>query len=219
MKVKKKSYLTLIEIMISAALILFLASSLMGFYRFALSTQTSAKKLSLEAMQTLYTREHLSHILTNATAKKTNKPFWFYTSEQKGEPSLIFTYDAGAKANPLFSNTVLGRLFLQKGELILLTWPTVASSREPHAPMLLEVIAENIESIQWSFYNLTETNKTETPIANEIDKQGWVDQWPKEKDKLPALLRLKIKQKNKKEEIFTFPLTHFIPQTHQVSYP
>ncbi len=218
MRIQKKSYLTLIEIMISAALILFLASSLMGFYRFALSTQTTAKKLSLEAMQTLYTREHLAYILTNATAKKETKPFWFYTSEQNGKPSLIFTYDSGAKANPLFSNTVLGRLFLEKGQLILLTWPTVTSSRVPHAPMLLEVMAENIESIQWSFYNLAETNKTETPIANEIDRQGWLDQWPKEKDKLPALVRLTIKQKDKKEEIFTFPLSNFIPQTHQVSY-
>lgn len=219
MKVQRTSYLTLIEIMISAALILFLAGSLMGFYRFALSTQTTAKKLGIEAMQTLYTREHLANILTNTTAKKENKPFWFYTNEQNGQFSLIFTYDSGAKADPLFSNTVLGRLFLQNGKLILLTWPTLPSAREPHAPMLLEVMAENIESIQWSFYNLTETNKTETPIANEIDKQGWADQWPIEKDKLPALIRLKIKQKNKKEELFTFPLNNFTPQTHQVSYP
>lgn len=211
MIIKKRHYLTLVEVLISLALTMLLLSTLTYFYQDVSKMNAEYEKLRKEGFQQTYVENRLANILPKAvspTDKK--KDFSFFTSGdangflKMGQPSLVFTFDSGVELDKSFANHVVGRLFLNReNQLILATWPSPKRwDAVKLPPMKKEVLMEQVDSIHFEFY---------VPPANGKDahtiepKNAWHKEWKQEYQKLPALVRLLLTRQGK-TITFVFPI-------------
>lgn len=196
MKYIRYKYVTLLEMLIAISLVTILLSTLMGFYSFTASTQSTIDKLRNEGFRSLYIQHRLGQILPKANEKSKEKkdksPFWFYTSVGTFSPELVFTYDNGVDATPRFSNIVLGKLFLEGDKLTLLSWSTEPEWRKPDAPARKEVFEEGIVRIAFSFYNPPPATNEEKPIEDIKNPPGWFSEWEIDREKLPAMIKITL---------------------------
>lgn len=158
----KGRFFTLIESLIALSLTLILLSLLSFFYRQINLAYIEGENSQKELFKLRYVENRLSQILPRAVSATTSyKDFYFFTISDpgaiflQGSPiSLIFTYDNGADKNKLFSNHVLGRLFLDaQKRLCLVTWPSpVRWTENSSPPCKLEVLLEDIDALVFEFF-------------------------------------------------------------------
>lgn len=211
MIIKRRQQLTLIEVLISLALTMLLLSTLTYFYQDIMKMNVEYEKLRKEGFQFTYVENRLSNILPKAvspTDKK--KDFAFFTSGdangflKMGQPSLIFAFDSGVEVDKNFANHVVGRLFVNKdNQLILATWPSPKrweSIKQP--PMKKEILMDQVDSLHFEFYVPPGKANNQHPIE---PKNAWHKEWKQEYQKLPAMVRVLLTRQGKSMN-FVFPI-------------
>lgn len=230
---KSKRAMTLIEMLIAMGLTMVLLSTLMFFYYQITLLNFQIDKKENQAFQKLFLSTRLSEILPKTVSPNdVKKDFYFFTSYmgegdiKPGESSLVFTFDNGVKLDPHFSNHVLGRLYIDRSNrLSLAIWPSPARWEEyATPPMKKEILLENVESLQFSYYvppekdrknfwNRADIKKKENK-ALQMDVEGsWRPEWHQEYGELPALIKIILTQvgsegPERTELVFPLPNTN-----------
>ncbi|NGX57617.1 MAG: hypothetical protein K940chlam3_00510 [Chlamydiae bacterium] len=225
---KSKRCITLLELLIAIGLMSILLTALLGYYEQSTRAQVTIQKALQKNFQFLYTQYRLNQIIPttlNPGQDTQNVGIYFFTKpaeifEEKSQ-SLIFTYDNGTGAGSLFSNEVLGKLFVDQHErLVLLTWPAPKRSPDPDPPMRTEVLQENVEKLDFIFYKPIPPEKKRLRIdpervVGDYDKD--LPSWSSEEKDLPALIRILVKIKDREEPIeYAFLLSN---TSTPVNYP
>ncbi|GEM_PF-2097717 len=222
----RKRSLTLIEVLISASLLVLLLSTLFGTYFTFVKSQRVLEKRETQAFQELYLQTRLAEVFSKMApeivkggAQKKEQSTYFYFSPAshgvEGTGSLTFTYFNGTGAGPDFSNQVIGKIFVDKaGRLILLTWPWIERELKqdeiPGEKFRMEVLTKEITSATWNIYRApTKESKGKT-----IDPEGIPDRTKEnaEEKELPTVIELRLNGKTP----FYFPVPN--PQ-NPVYYP
>jgi len=184
----KKRYITLLETLIALTLMTLLLSTLLGTWLFTSKLRSTIAKQEEKSFRELTTGTRLTKLLTSPSSPR-ETPFYFYTDE-KENPALIFTYDNGTGQGPLFSNTVLGKLFVDKEKrLTLITWPSPERELVRPLPYRRETLLKEVKSIQFFFYFPGEETHQTLPFDNK---------------KLPTLISLLITEESGKELLYKF---------------
>jgi prepilin-type N-terminal cleavage/methylation domain-containing protein len=180
----KKRALTLLEVMISLVLASILLTTLFSFYKQLFFSRAEIQKSKELILDRILMQERLSQIFAKVVPEiEEEKGLIFYTSEKPSTLSdaLCFVYDNGIDPNPSFCGLLKGTLYLSKEKnLTLQTWP----GRE-------EILLDSVEALQFSFFDL--------------EKKQWKQEWLGEKEGLPAMIKLTLKNKQKEEFVFFLP--------------
>ena len=200
----KRRFFALLELIIAISLTMIILSTLMYFYKQVNDINTQMDVVQNKAFKLMYVENRLSHTIPRA---ENVFNFYFFTSPdvgglyKAGSTSLLFSFDNCVKLDKQMAYIVIGRLFLDpEGNFTLATWPAPKrwAENEP-VPMKKEILLEDVESLSFEFFGKIDENQ---PLK-------WVDEWHKEYNKLPLIVRVKLlmgKGENEKELIYTFPL-------------
>lgn len=207
MKVKRRSFMTLLETLIAVSLLSVLLVIVFGFFReLSVLTQMS-EKVQKESFQLRYVETRLAFIFERIVNEKANdRTFYFYNQPPNrnfsNSPSLVFTFDNEVRLNPHLSGDVLARLFVDLDHrLCLVTWPL--HMEQPHQYMQEEVLMENVVSLTFDFYAAPEkiTNKKATNPGNQQsteqkdtqpERDKWQTEWPKTHQQMPSIIKLEL---------------------------
>lgn len=241
MNIKFCRHMTMLEVLIGMTLTAVLLTILTFFYQQITWLNAESDKQELESFRAKYLESRLSYVFPNILPpKKDGSSVFFVATDQnqalkQGSPSLVFTFDNGICLDKIFSNGVLGRLFVNnKDQLILAKWPAPVRWVEGQLPpMKKEVLMDNVARIDFRFFTppekdrsrLDKFNKEAQTNVNPVKKNDEISppeqpliatqnsdmtiEW-NDKNKLPPLLWLDVYQKIDKDKdkkmTFVFPL-------------
>lgn len=209
--VKRKSEMTLIEVLIALFITSLLLSLLMYFYRDLDKFNQASENLQREAFKISYIENRLADILPKAISPRDSKgDFYFFTSLNangllvNGFLSLVFTFDNGVILDKPFSNHVLGRLYVDGDQqLWLAIWPSPKrwdQTTPQHIPIKKELLLDHVEKIHFEFFVAPERNRSRiitSPNMNHkrveiYPKDCWLQEWKYEYQQLPAIVKINI---------------------------
>lgn len=228
---KRKGFVSLLEVMIAMTLTVLVLTTLTYFYRQVIVIGSDLDKVQKESFEKRYVENILSDVLPKATSEKDPKnDFVFFTAPEEigltKSPSLIFTFDNGIDIDKVFSNNVIGRLFVDpSGRLILAYWPSPKRwDGNPSPPMKKEILLEGVDSLGFEFFiapkkdsepkketaTKDEKKSTDKPEAEkdvDPEPQGdWrKDNWPADYKQLPAMIKLNLTLNSKEKLTFVYP--------------
>lgn len=236
LKTKRKSFITLIELLISMALTAIILTILFYFYRDVEWLNQNMSQTQRDAFRISYLQNRLSDILPKTISPRIlKKDFFFYTTQElsgltkPNSPTLVFIYDFGANRDPLFGGQVLGRLYVDSHDNLALSTlpPTENWTPSTVLKMKNEILAENVESLAFSFYVPPEKNRSlaqkkapqgiyggskRVQAQDLLPKDAWHTDWKNEYYQLPAMIKITIKFKNIEKPmtfLYPFPLSDF----------
>lgn len=204
---RRRSAMTILEVLISMVLTMAAMTMLLYFYNAVDGINRSIERVQEESFRSRYFEGRLAAILPRIIGETDqSKDFLFTMTDGKpgltkaGMPTLLFMYDNGVDLNPDFSNHVLGRLYIsEKGNLMFAMWPAPDRWRSDQpVPMRKELLLEQVETLAFQFY---------IPSNEGEEKGGWVEEWTLENKKLPALIGVRVKVKDETRE-YLFPLSN-----------
>lgn len=225
-----RRHATLIEVLIAMTLTILVLTTLMFFYQQVSHINLDIDKVQAEHFNLRYVENRLSEVLPRAINEKDKrKDFVFFSLNDEGigkggSQSLIFTFDNEVSLDKIFSNHVIGRLYLDKdGRLILAYWPSPKRLEGVNPiPMKKEILFEGAESLAFEFFippdksgeaKLSKPSESPTPEP----KGDWRRQlWSKDFNRLPAMVKVLIGVKEGKEKnvngtiTFVFPLVNVL---------
>lgn len=232
-KKRIRRHVTLIEVLIAMTLTVLVLTTLMFFYRQISTIGSEIDLLKAEHFKLRYLENRLSEIFPRVIRendKKKDSVFFSIEEEGPAKQSLIFTFDNDVDLDPVFSNHVLGRLYLdQEGSrLSLAYWPSPKRwEGGGQIPMKREILLEGVGSLAFEFFippdredeekktnpaQNPEPNAKETPQAapQPEPKGDWRKlPWLKEYEKLPAMVRVIVVMKGENVPMeFVFPLSN-----------
>lgn len=229
-----KRHATLLEVLIAMTLTILVLTTLMFFYQQVSFINIDIDKVQAEHFNLRYVENRLAEILPRTISEKDKRKDFVYFNlndegiGKSGSQSLIFTFDNEVSLDKIFSNHVIGRLYLDKNDrLILAYWPSPKRLEGvTPIPMKKEILFEGAESLAFEFFIPPEkageaklSKPSESPSPE--PKGDWRRQlWSKDFNKLPAMVRViigvKDKDKKGKETItFVFP---YVNVTNPVIY-
>jgi hypothetical protein len=204
----------LVELLIAMALTMGILTLLLSVYDQIDRANIAIEKEQVRSFDRLYLSTRLSSILPKAIpyspSEKANDYLFFTSSigaNAIGTSSLLFSFDNGVKLDPLFSNHVIGCLYVNNHkQLCLATWPSQVHWDNLFAPpqMKNEILYNNVERLTFEFYIPPVKNreailgkiKNNAPQISEPLKQdldgGWKNEWQQEYKALPAMVRLRL---------------------------
>jgi type II secretory pathway pseudopilin PulG len=224
MKIKKRHF-SLIEVLISLALMSLILSTLSYFFYHVSILHVASQKEQNKMFRLRYIETRLADTLPKTISPNDPlKDFYFFTATssetiyQAGSPHLVFTFDNCVNlVDPLFSNHVLGSLFIDnQGQLTLALAPS-PKKWEPNQPVPVqrEVLLENVESMTFDFYIPPEQeNTTQKKGAQEKPETsgGWVQEWKYTYNQLPAMVKITLimadADPSHKKKVLVFPLAN-----------
>lgn len=174
--VVRRSYITLLEVLIALGLTMLLLSTLTFFYQQMSFVNTRMDVIQDKTFHELFVHTRFSKIFPTLIGEKPTRDskakrgdFYFFTSPNQGSlfkpgtQNLIFTYNNGVNLNKSLSNDALGRLYVSpQNQLILATWPAPsrwASEGEVTPTLKKEILMDNVENIAFEFYVAPERNR------------------------------------------------------------
>jgi hypothetical protein len=234
-----KRPMTMLETLIALSLAMLILSTLTFFYRQVATLNNQVDTMQKEGFRMRYVENRLAAVLPNAVSEKDEKKdfFFFSTSStwafaMQGSPTLFFTYDNGIRLDKVFSNHVIGRLFLDnQGRFCLASWPSPnrwVDGTDP--PMKLEVLLEGVKELRFGFFVAPERDwqigkETKTAAKGKAEPQKlpdvlnpptvvvkptpegqWLSSWSYDYQQLPAIVSVGMTLKNNSELLFRFPL-------------
>jgi len=210
-KTASRRHMTLLEVMIAMGLAVMVLTTLTYFYSDIDSLNREMERIQKESFHNLYVENRLSMILPRAVSERdSKKDFYFFTSTtpggffKAGSTNLVFTFDNGVMLDKDFSNHVLARLYLDpQNRLCLATWPSPKRWNPVGlTSMKKEVLLENVEQLQFSFYVPPEKDRSKWGVASKpLEIKGpWVNEWRSEYKQLPTLIKVELVKKVGKEE-------------------
>lgn len=230
MSVQRRPF-TLIEALLSLGLTAVLMTLLSYFYLQFSQIDSLEERAVRNLYQLSYVENRLATVLPRAVAENTaKKDFLFFTCMdsggglfKEGTMSLIFAYDNGICLDKLFSNHVLGRLFVDRqGNLVLATWPSPVRWKEGRLPPVKkEYLLDNVEGLKLSFYVAPEVDRSKVAKVSPKTKErqqfspqppgSWITAWSANYYQLPPIVRIDLKLRSQpgggpQEVHFAFPL-------------
>jgi hypothetical protein len=199
---RKKTFL-LFEILVALSLMGMLVSIL---FSFMVQSMRVEKKMEM-ARKWILERQNLQiriqDILTTLAPAETSPSLFTQKFPELEQESIIAIFDNGIDPDPLFSGTVIGRIYLDEHKnLCLAYWPYPIT--EQNNPWRKEILARDITDFSLSFLK----------SSNEVQKSHhlWEHSWPKKNTQTPAIVRLILKQNDATLQ-FAFRLVnaHTIP--------
>ena len=196
---RRKSF-TLIEVLIGMTLFATLLTVLLGVLcRSSYASHTLAKKgETLEEL--VYARTRIQRLLRAAMpiSPRNKKYHCFFTKESssadRGE-SLVFSFDNGVQREIPFALHCLARLHVDaEHNLAITSWPTPREGPMRGAPekRRKEVILPGVASMKMEFFFGTQRKPKPTASNRSVPYKKWVEQWSKEYEILPNLVRLTL---------------------------
>jgi Pseudopilin GspJ./Protein of unknown function (DUF1494). len=237
-----KRPVTLLELLISIALTVIILMTLMFFYRQVVTIGIETDKIMADNFRMRYVESRLARILPKTVAVNDEKKDFVFFSvgdegvTKPGSQSLIFTFDNGVSLDKVMANHVLGRLYLDKdNNLMLAYWPSPKRwEGNTPPPIKKEVLMEGVENLRFEFYippeksiekTASNDQPTDTPAKPDKNpapkksadeekkpkpepKGDWRRQlWLKEYESLPAMVRVIVTMpKETKPMEFAFPI-------------
>lgn len=226
---KKKSkccyrHVTLIELIIAMSLTMLIMTSLAYFYRQIdyLNQETEVQQGVL--FQQLYLTTRLTDVIPRALSPQSRKgDFYFYTTPSTDSATrgvnLVFSFDNGVKLDTQFSQSVIGRLFIDKSNRLCLgVWPSSNRWKEAlNPPMKCEILQENISSVSYRFYippkkdrkKVWEQGKINVKLSDtfpQTEEGEWKTEWPAAWEQLPAAMEITLERGKEPPLVIAFPL-------------
>lgn len=162
---------TLIELIVALALSV-------GLFTFLFTTIQQTRRADQKAQEIIrpIKREYALYQQLNRVIPEIEEKLY------SDKESLVFTYNNGIDKDPHFCSLVLARLYLDKGRLILATWP---HPRWKDHTCRVQVLSENVHRFTFKF----------------LDPPNWTKTRSKEEEELPAMIKFEIDKKT-----FSFPI-------------
>lgn len=193
---RKRRFLTLLELMIALGLGLCVLSSALFFYRFAVIQNEEIFRKEKEAFRLRVMQYKLNELFQRVDAKSL-----FFTKPEspftKGQ-SLVLKVINPPFDIPTFSGPALQTLLVDsERRLILATWQFNDSLTDETMPeMHLEVLLENVDRIDFQFL------VKETDLSNaELRGGAFTKEWKPDWGQVPAAVKIQL---DKQE--FAFPI-------------
>lgn len=202
----KKRRVTLIEVLISISLLSIVLFALLSSYSQLKMVDSAIAKEIDQGFETRHLESRLQSLFLQTLSAGKNNFFYIEQPAFSNSPSLIFSYDAHAMLDPRFSGQVLGRLFVDpENRLILATWPSPLRYRDHPIPMETSILAKGIESIGFLFF---------APPSKELGKvdpepNKWHPDWKKSYEKVPPLMKIQLIKTSSERIEFSF----YLPNT------
>lgn len=227
MKIIRRSYITLLELLIALTLAALLLTTISYFYSEVNLLNRRSETMQQEEFFRRYLQNRLSTVFLNTQPEYKNpKDFFFYTSDSPnqlfadGTASLTFVFNNGVSDRDESSDFQLAKLFVNKQhQLCLATWPLRSKWREQlPSEAQQEMLIDQVEKLSFSFYvsperdrskitsNLPQGNAPKAKSEENKEKQDqqrmppmnqWVSQWRQDYKHLPAMLKVSVARKKK----------------------
>lgn len=205
----QKRPIMLFELMIALALTAILLTLLFRF--FAGSVNMNQKIDS--ARSVLYHRQHFQtrlssifHAITPRSLIGESVSSSFFTLDEK-TPALLMIFDNGIDPDPQFSGPILGKIYLDAGNLTLALWPLEKKEKKLYRK---EILLPHVQKMQFQFL-AKKTVQNQDPLAISINPLlEWRTNWPKNRWDIPSIIRMKIEQ-DREEVSFAFMLPFIEP--------
>lgn len=223
MFIVKKSFVTLLEVIIAMALLSILLTSLFSMLAYTSAAQKMADSARDASFQELYVQHRLESVIPQIVGKNNEiltKPLLYIAQDGpfRGQ-SLVFVFDNDVGGDPDFSNEVLARLFVDRdGRFILMMWPTLERDASVSPPMQQEILLEGVKEIKFSFFRPPKEEGKDLVIKSSEEIGKWVSEWPidqksidqgkKEEIELPSMIRIRLMMENDTEKEFGYVLIH-----------
>ncbi len=212
----KKRAVSLIEVIISLGLLALLLSILFSWYSSLTRSKEELSQTKMPLLEKRYAHQRLQNIF--------NEPALPLFTAQNDRKSLVFTFNRGPYALPELSGKVLAKLYFDEEmeALALGLWPMPKQDnvlKEPHETIIL---LDRVQECKLSFYNPPDPFKMIVD-PEEVGKSqaptGWSKEWKSSYNSFPALLKIKIKRQNHREDspaleyMIELPSTIIYPKT------
>lgn len=234
MKISRRMML-LVELLIAMILTMGILTIMMIFYDQVDRANSALEKEQNISFRKLYLSTRLAAVIPKAIGfNNSEKDAYFFTSNaidtfaKPGSSSLVFAFDNGVKLDSIFSNHVIGRLYVnQKSQLCLAVWPSPKRwNNFSLPPMKNEILYDNVDSLSFNFFvppakdrQLILQNNQVTIAKNEnvpMELDGdWKTEWEQEYKDLPAIIRINVDLLSKESEqplvlVYPLPKSHLI---------
>lgn len=222
--------MTILETLIAMFLLSILLVMVFAFFRELAVINRLTEKEKKEAFEWRYAESRLAYLFERIVNEKaTDRLFYFYVDPPNGNfssfPSLVFTFNNEIRRDPAYSGDVLGRLYLNKqNQLILATWPLIKEN--PTEQIRQEILLNEVEEIKFLLYTAPEQTKKNEMTIEKVDPEAlernqWHEnRWPhfKEKNKreMPTILKILVNMQDQSEIEFAFVLPS---SKHPIFYP
>ncbi|PJD96765.1 MAG: hypothetical protein CK425_05330 [Parachlamydia sp.] len=160
---KKRSFATLLEVLIALSLTTIILTTLSYFYLQIDSLNRASERVQLESFKRRFLQYRLTQIMPKTLSFKGKNreglSFFFSTTFSEGlflqgTESLVFAYDNCVNLDSTFAAEVLARLYVDlEGRFCLGIWP--APKRWPAdemPPMKKEILFEGVEMLKFQFF-------------------------------------------------------------------
>ena len=234
MKTISRRPMLLVELLIAMSLTMVILSMMLVFYDQVDRANSALEKEQNSSFRKLYLSTRLAAAIPKTISfNDQDKDFFFFTSSgidsfaKSGTSSLIFAFDNGVKLDPLFSNHVIGRLYVNhKDQLCLATWPSSKRWKDDIPPMKNEILYEHVDALSFEFFippakdrqMILDKNKIKIPKNENIPLEmagDWKKEWHQEYKDLPALMKILVGVHAPEGEQ-TIVLAYPLPKSHLI---
>lgn len=203
----RRSNFTLVEVMISLTLMTLLLSCLFSWYRSMVSSKAELSHAKVPVMEEHYFTKRVQEMLTKSTLQKGAEEDITLFYHEIESNALVFTFDNGPCRQPLLSNLVMGKLYLdrEKDLLCLGLWPLANRGK---APSFTFVLLDQVTKLSFEYYYPPDHFRFEVDPDATLQpspKEGWQNEWLKKYEKLPALVRVNV-ERNACDKSYLFDL-------------
>lgn len=217
-KMQRKAFV-LIEVLIATTLFIMLLAAIFGIFWRTSKINQSISQIRTANEEMLLTQSRLQGLFSNIVFQERHRPYFFVESNKyASSPSLVFTFENQFHTNYAFSNVVLGKLYVEESKLCLAIFPHPKNADGPPKEMRKEQLLAGVKEIDFSFF-LAPVDKDEEQEKEEDegDKKKkkphhseWLNDWLKDYERPPTLVKLKVLKTNGELYLFWFFLPNEI---------
>ncbi len=188
----KKTFL-LLELLIALGLMSMLVLLLLSFMKQNLIVEKKMDQTRHLVLERQALQNRIQDLLLSIRSD-TASSFYTQIFPKETHPSLILIFDHGVDPDPLFSGSIIGRLFIDENHnLSLALWPNDPDKKQYFRK---EVLLSNVSDFSMEFLN----------------ESFWKSSWPKT-EKIPSLLRISLTHNHLRLQ-FAF----ILPSSHPITY-
>jgi hypothetical protein len=179
--------------MISLFIAAILLSVIFRFFSQIITFEKKMKQAREHILETSNLDIKLNTIFSQLIHKNFSKDPCFYTKDN----SLFFYFDNGIDPNPLLSSVVMGTLLIDKNDdLILKITPTEANNKIFRE----EILMKHIKNLSFEFTK----NLLNRKDPHQSTRFPIFTSWDKEENNIPAIVKIKLQNKNEENLSFDF---------------
>ncbi|HSX27121.1 MAG TPA: hypothetical protein VLE89_08980 [Chlamydiales bacterium] len=187
--------------MIALSLTAVLLTFLFSFFVESAKIEKRLETARVEISSRQYLQMRLQSIFSNIDRASFQAPLYTQLFPEEKNASLVATFDNGIDPDPIFSGTVLGRIYLdEKKQLVLATWPI-----DKDRSWRKEILLSNVSNYEFEFL----AQKTEEKGAKKRTINStleWRSNWPIARLETPSVIRLLVWKEKKDPVRFAFIL-------------